>query len=147
MAQYEIGRMYYFGDGLTDNPIERDYAEALKWLSRAAEQGYFFSFEPMGEHYFQGYGVTQDYQKAFEWFSRSTEHPTGKTGLSAHAAQRIGEMYAEGKGVGQDFIQAYKWMKIGGCDPDLHHEFPIKGKLSTEEREKAELLIKEFRGR
>ena len=131
--------------------VDRDYAEALKWLSRATENGEFFSLAALGElyfrgeQYFPGEGVPQDYQKAFELFSRSVDHPTAKQYGLYDAALRIGEMYASGNGVSQDFIQAYKWMKIGGCDPDQHHEFPLKGKLSPAEREKADTLVNEWR--
>lgn len=151
MAQYNLGRMYVFGNGLEDSLAEKNYAEALKWLSRATENGEFFSLAALGElyfrgeQYFPGEGVPQDYQKAFELFSRSVDHPTAKQYRLYDAALRIGEMYASGNGVSQDLVQAYRWMKIGGCDPDHHHEFPLKGKLSPAQREKADTLVNEWR--
>ncbi len=150
LSQFNLGNMYVWGDGLTDNLVERDYGKAFKWLSRAAESGEFFSFAALGELYFYGQGIPQDYKKAFEWFSRSMDHPKAQLyGINQfggnNAALRLGEMYATGNGVDQDFIQAYKWMKIGGCDPDQHHEISLKGKLSTTEREKADLLVSEWR--
>ena len=33
-AQYELGRAYYYGNG-----VEEDDAEAVKWYKKAAEQG------------------------------------------------------------------------------------------------------------
>ena len=34
-AQFLVGSAYHFGDG-----VPQDYAEAVKWYRRAAEQGY-----------------------------------------------------------------------------------------------------------
>ena len=34
-AQYELGDMYYWGQG-----VPRDYTEAMKWYRKAAEQGF-----------------------------------------------------------------------------------------------------------
>lgn len=33
-AQYNLGNRYYFGEGVT-----KDYAEAIRWYRKAAEQG------------------------------------------------------------------------------------------------------------
>lgn len=151
LAQYNLGRMYIFGNDIPDNLVAKNYGEAKKWLGRAAENGEFNSLAALGElnlqgeKYFPNQEISHDYQKAFESFSRSVEHPTAKQYHLYDAALRIGEMYASGKGVDQDFIQAYKWMKIGGCDPDQHYEFPLKGKLTLSEIDKAENLAIEWR--
>lgn len=150
IAQYNLGRMYVFGDDIKGSIVEKNYFEALKWLTRATENGEFFSLAALGElyfhgdRYFPGQGVPQDYKKAFELFSRSIEHPHAKQYRSYDAALRIGEMYASGNGVSQDLIQAYKWMKIGGCDPDQHHQFPLKGKLSSEQIMEADALVNDW---
>ena len=34
-SQYDLGSMYYFGDGVT-----QDYQQAFNWYSKAKEQGY-----------------------------------------------------------------------------------------------------------
>ena len=143
-AQFDLGHMYDWGDGLTDNLVEKDYGEAFKWFSRAAENGEFNSLAALGELYYQGHGVAQDYQKAFECFSRSIDHPTAKKFGAYGAGLRIGMMYAAGNGVGQDFVQAYKWMTIAGIYPDEYWECPLKEKLSTEEKERAKLMAKEW---
>jgi hypothetical protein len=88
--------------------------------------------------------VSQDYQKAFDWFSRSLEHKTAKECGFYDAALRIGEMYAAGNGIAKDYIQAYKWMKIAGCEPEQHHGFSLRGKLSDEEKDKADRLAQEW---
>lgn len=40
-AQHNLGVMYFNGDG-----VRQDYAEALKWYRKAAEQGYALTYPP-----------------------------------------------------------------------------------------------------
>ncbi len=47
--------MYYNGRGVT-----QDYAQAVKWYRRAAEQGYANAHSNLGALYAKGRGVTQD---------------------------------------------------------------------------------------
>jgi hypothetical protein len=56
--------MYEKGNG-----IAQDYAEAVRWYRRAADQG-----DPAGQHnlgvmYRDGSGVLQDYVQAYMWFN------------------------------------------------------------------------------
>ena len=147
MAQYNLGRMYLYGEEQSDNLVEKNSGEALKWLHRAAENGEFYSLAALGEVYFLGIGVPQDFAKSFEWFSKSINHATARQYDFYDAGRRLGEMYAAGNGVDRDLVQAYKWMTIAGRDPDQHHTFPLKGRLSTAERANALHLAEEWRKR
>ena len=62
-AQSNIGDLYFFGHGVTEN-----YQEALKWYRLAADQGRSSAQYSIGWMYLKGYGVTQDYQEALKWF-------------------------------------------------------------------------------
>jgi len=54
-AQYELGKMYAFGEGVQPSP-----SEALRWQLLAAKKRYVPSFIEMSRLYFNGEGVTTD---------------------------------------------------------------------------------------
>jgi TPR repeat protein len=58
--QYFLGLCYEVGSG----GVERDYAEALKWYRKAAEQGYGDGLAGMGGMYARGRGVPKNYMLA-----------------------------------------------------------------------------------
>ena len=58
--------MYAEGQG-----VEQDYAEAVRWCRRAAEQGHADSQFVLGTLYGTGEGVTQDLVQANMWFNLS----------------------------------------------------------------------------
>ena len=45
-----------------------DYAAALKWYRRAAEQGYALAQVNLGSMYFDGQGTSPDIQEALKWY-------------------------------------------------------------------------------
>tara|TARA_Y100001934_G_C12161357_1_gene682119 strand:- start:281 stop:766 length:486 start_codon:yes stop_codon:yes gene_type:complete len=65
-AQYNLGLMYYKGQGVT-----QDYKEAVKWLRLSAEQGLAGGQYNLGMKYYEGQGVPQDYVSAHMWFNLS----------------------------------------------------------------------------
>jgi len=63
-AQYNLGVMYYSGDG-----VKQDYVEAAKWLRMAAEQGDKQAQYYLGSMYLNGEGVKQSESEAHKWFT------------------------------------------------------------------------------
>ena len=63
-AQYNLGLMYYHGEG-----VRKDDKEAVKWLRKAADQGFAIAQHNLGVMYQNGEGVLQDYKKAHMWFN------------------------------------------------------------------------------
>jgi TPR repeat protein len=51
-AQYSLGRMYEYGDG-----VEKDDGRALSWLRKAAQQGYEPAPDNLKVMYEQGIGI------------------------------------------------------------------------------------------
>jgi hypothetical protein len=99
--------MYYFGDG-----VPKDYKEAVKWYTKAAEQGDKSAQFELGKMYYFGSdvfeGVPQDNKEAVKWFTKASEQG------NASAQLELGEMYCDGmnydgEGVPQDYNEAYKW--------------------------------------
>ena len=56
--------MYEHGGG-----VPQDYAEALKWYRKAADQGFAKAQNNLGIMYDRGQGVLQDYVQAHMWFN------------------------------------------------------------------------------
>ena len=46
----------------------KDYAEAVKWVRNAAEQGYAVAQNTLGVMYGNGNAVPRDYTRAYMWF-------------------------------------------------------------------------------
>lgn len=107
-AQAELGTSIAraIGAGLT---IPYTYADAAKWLQRAAEGNDPESEIAFGWLYAKGNGVKQDYSKAAEWFLRAIKNmPDNRRGLPV-IESTLGEFYAYGKGVKQNYAEAAKW--------------------------------------
>ena len=82
-AQFCLGLMYQRG-GLMykgTRAIPQDMAEALKWLRKAAEQGYAEAQLHLGLMHGLGQGVPQDYVQAYTWFSAAAAHGNRKAEL------------------------------------------------------------------
>ena len=99
-AQYILGHRYAYGRGKT-----RDYAKALKWFRRAADQGQPEAQAWLGIMYAQGRGVPQNLAKALKWYRRAADQgqPAAQHNLSL--------MYATGTGLAQDLAQARTWLR------------------------------------
>ena len=94
-----------FEDGVS--AYERgDYAEAVKWYRKAAEQGNAGAQFSLGFSYIKGEGVPQDYAEAVKWYRKAADQ-------GATAAQlNLGLMYKNGWGGPQDYVQAHKWFNL-----------------------------------
>jgi len=97
-AQFEIGRMYFKGNG-----VAQSYEEAIKWFSKAAEQGDSNAQGILGAMYLEGIGMPKDFAKAFKWFFKAAEQGDVKSQTN------LGVLYAEGAGVAKDNKEAIKW--------------------------------------
>lgn len=113
---FQTGEKYYYGRG-----VPQDYAEAVKWYRKAAEQGHAEAQNSLGDCYACGDPQDQDiimdvdevdvdqakarFGRAVAWYRRAAE--------SGHAAAQnsLGLGYAQGWGVPQDFTQAVAWYR------------------------------------
>jgi TPR repeat protein len=59
--------MYLYGDG-----VPKDYAEALKWFRKAADQGNGDAQSELGFMYLHGDVVPKDYVQAHMWLNLAT---------------------------------------------------------------------------
>ena len=81
-AQFNLGVMYTFGEGVRQN-----YAEAFKWYKLAAEQGNASAQFNLGLMYNEGEGVRQNYSEAKEWFGKSCDNGS-QEGCDAYKESR-----------------------------------------------------------
>jgi uncharacterized protein len=67
-AQYDLGRAYYEGDG-----VPKDYAEALRWFRKAADQLHLDANSDLGRMYETGEGGSTDRAEAVRYYFRAAD--------------------------------------------------------------------------
>ena len=113
---------------------QKKYDEAIKWYTRAAEQGYGASEMNLAQMYEKGIGVKQDLAEAKKWYRKSMERGSGEAlyrlaSLGDKSADypealklyrrgvqhddyramvALGDMLEQGRGVAKDAAQAAK---------------------------------------
>ena len=65
-AQYNLGIMYYHGEG-----IQKNHDEALKWFHLSAEQGDAEAQYNLGFMYGRGEGTGKNHRASMEWFQKA----------------------------------------------------------------------------
>jgi len=112
IAQCKVGDIYEFGsggsflfEGILQTPIPENYAEALSWYRKAADQGYTEAQVHLGVMYGLGWGVPRDDTEATRWYRKAADQG------NATAQFEIGDEYWEGKAVPQNFAEAVLWFK------------------------------------
>jgi clan AA aspartic protease (TIGR02281 family) len=81
----------------------KDYAEAMRWFRKAAEQGDAQAQNEIGDMYMKGHGVPRDNAQAMRWFRKAADQGLAK------AKDNIGYLYFHGLDVPQDCVAASKW--------------------------------------
>jgi clan AA aspartic protease (TIGR02281 family) len=92
--------MYEDGRGAPQN-----YAEALKWFHKAAEQGSAAAQYRLGQMHLHGEGVAQDFAEAFKWYRLAADQG------NASAQYDLGVMYKNGNGVAQNYAESLRWFR------------------------------------
>ena len=85
-AQFHLGYMYFWGDG-----VAQDFAEAAKWLRLAAEQCYSLGQFNLGLSYKNGKGVDKDLVQAHVWLNLAATLSTAED----HAVRKDAERFRE----------------------------------------------------
>ena len=97
----------------------KDYAEAMRWYRKAADQGDAGAQVSIGLLYADGHGVTQDFAQAMSWYRKAADQG------NATAQVNIGVLYVSGHGVTQDFAQAMTWYRKAADQGDASAQFNI----------------------
>ena len=134
-----LGLQYLCGS--TNDGVAKDYAEAFKWFSKAADQNHPEGEYELGSCYYYGQGVKEDDGEAVKWYRKSAEQGN-RDGFYA-----LGSCYENGVGVQKDEVEAYKWhslavaQHIGNARENLTN---IEHHLTPEQIAKAKQLAAAF---
>jgi TPR repeat protein len=82
-----------------------DYAKALRWYRKAADQGDAKAQGGLGTMYAKGRGAPRDYAEALRWYRKAADQG------DATAQGNLGTMYAYGYGVPRDYAEALRWYR------------------------------------
>ena len=104
-----LGDLYLDGRG----GLAQDYAKAMEYYQRAADEDYPDAQAQLGYMYQNGLGTAIDYAKAMEWNNRAAQQG------NAQGQAQIGYLYQNGLGVTQNLDEAGRWYtraKEGGSE-------------------------------
>ncbi len=132
---------------ITARGTPQDYAKALQWWRKAAEQGIAVAGYLLGVMYDNGEGVPQNYAEAVKWYRKAAEQGV------AEAQYNLGFMYSRGKGVPQDYVQAHMWFNIAassfppgkGGDEAVKNRDIVAKRMPPAQISEAEKLAREWR--
>ena len=115
-AQLNLGLLYEKGQGVPQDyaealiwyrkAAEQGNAKALKWYRKAAEQGNAEAQFNLGLMYDRRLGVPQDYAEAVKWYREAAEQGF------AEAQNNLGIMYFTGQGFPKDYVLAHMWFTL-----------------------------------
>ncbi len=100
-TQFHLGTLYETGKG-----VPQDYAQAVLWYRKAAEQNLVVAEYRLGVLYANGFGAPLDKAQAATWFRKAAEQG------SVYAQEMLGADYLAGEGVQRDYAEAYFWFAI-----------------------------------
>ena len=120
----KLGDIYKDGLG----GITKDYAEAVKWFSKAARLRNAHAQLKLGDIYKEGrYGVPQNYKEAVKWYRLASAQN------DAFALRNLGEMYENGYGVPKNLKEAVRLYELSAkkLQKDIAISAGIKSLLSV----------------
>jgi len=141
-AQFIMAKVYAKGLG-----VERDTAQAINYLSQAAQNGHIEGMFNLGMAFELGKGVDKNINAAFEWQLKAAEKGWLK------AQRKIAKMYEHGTGVESNPIEAFNWYQKaaqqGDADSQLElgaiymQGMSLPGKLIAQDSDKGLYWIRE----
>ena len=114
-SQSQLGSVFYFGE----LGVAKDYVQAVKWYSEAAEQNYAEAQYTLGICYRDGNGVAKDYVEAVKWYLKAAQQNY------VWAQYNLGVCYHDGKGVAKDYVEAVKWFRKAGEQNDAQAQYNL----------------------
>ena len=127
--------MYAYGDG-----VSRDYAEAAKWYTFAANQGIALAQQSLGLLYCNGQGVSRNHHLAAKWYRRAAEQG------QVIAQNNLAVSYEVGEGLPKDSVRSYMWYEIAsknGYEEATKYRNEISQKMTSVDISEAQKMAKE----
>ncbi len=100
-ARFVLGQLFANGQG-----VMQDYAEALTWFQRAANEDHAASQAALGMMFLQGQGVAANPLTARQWLLKAARQNDGR------AQYYLGEMNEKGVLAERDPLQALAWYDL-----------------------------------
>ncbi len=94
--------------------VQKDYAPAIQWYTKAAAQGFAISENNLGYDYLHGRGVPVDYPKAFQWLSSAARQG------NSDAEENVGYMYVNGLGTPVNLAAGVQWYLAAAKRDNVH---------------------------
>ena len=117
VAQYRLGNVYLYGTQFE----KQDYAEAMKWFSKSAEQKYAPAEYQVGRMYANGFNVREDKKEAVKWYQKAAD--SGYKWAQIHLGELYLHFMAEQFGVKRNFPEAYFWLTVGTIREEPNSDF------------------------
>ena len=111
LAQYNLGILYYLGQG-----VEQNYTQALHWTLAAAKQGHLNAQFNLASLYFYGTGTAVDYTQALRWNLAAAE------AQHAGAQHSLAKMYELGEGTEVDLVRAHFWASASQYNANVEQD-------------------------
>ena len=108
-AQFSLG-LKFAGAGAT-----QDYAQAVQWYLKAADQSHSLAQFNLGIMYAAGQGVPCDEAKSMGWMQRAADR--GDAGAQHHIGMKHHRASFDGlpEAASESRIQAYKWLQLAAA--------------------------------
>lgn len=136
LAQYLMGVMYKFGQGVSKN-----LKQAVEWFTLAAEQGDSGAQFTLGLMFKNGNGLQQSSEAAVKWFTCSAKQG------NAMAQFMLGLMYFKGEGTAQDDQMAFIWFRVSELNGDKNGKklrAIVSERISNDEVKESQERVKKF---
>lgn len=117
-AQYEVGMIYYHGDG-----VWNDHRAAYQWFEKAAVLGNRKAQYKLGLMHYSSTFLPQDKRAAFDWHMKAAEQGYPPAQVS------IGLAYSLGDIVEQNDRKAFEWFVKAAAQGNISGMRYVDGKL------------------
>lgn len=97
----------------------KDYAAAVRWYRKAADQGNAVAQNNLGVKYERGWGVSRDYGAAVRWYRKAADQG------NARAEDNLGLCYVNGRGVPRNYAKAMRWWRKAADQGDAKAQHNI----------------------
>ncbi len=101
-SMVRLAEMYY---------ERNDFADALVYFRKAADNGYVYVYYNIGAMYHNGDGVQVDHVEAFQWLKKAADSTPAPSQNNAVSQYDVGIYYLTGRGVPTNTSAAFQYIK------------------------------------
>lgn|GEM_PF-3554023 len=134
-AQNLLGDIYGSGEG-----GKPDFAQAIHWYRKAAEQGNETAQVNLGSLYCEGRVVPRDYSECLKWNRKAAENG------NPMAQYNLGVEYFNGEALSRDYVESWKWLSVSSRRFALAADArrKVESRMNSSEVHQAERRLAQF---